>query len=77
MARTMVMRQSLEPPAAPPPTGLGGHSLAHQHALFAALAIVFAVLVAGLVLWFRRAARASEIEDIDRLIGEDWRGDSK
>ncbi|HKE18735.1 MAG TPA: hypothetical protein VKB80_27850 [Kofleriaceae bacterium] len=71
----MGTRESLEPPAAPPPTGLGGHGIAHQHALFAALAIVFAALVAALVLWFRRAARASEIEEIDRLIGEDWRGE--
>jgi Flp pilus assembly protein TadB len=67
----MAMRESLEPRAADPPAGLGGHSIAHEHALFAALAILFAALVAALVLWFRRAARASEIEELDRLIGED------
>jgi len=51
--------------------GLGGHGVAHEHALFAALAIVFAALVAALVLWFRRAARASAIEELDRLLDED------
>ena len=65
------MRESLEPRAADPPAGLGSHGVAHEHALFAALAILFAALVAALVLWFRRAARASEIEELDRLIGED------
>jgi hypothetical protein len=53
------------------PQGLGGRDLGHQQALFAALAIVFALLVAGLVLWLRRAARAAEIEEIDRLLEED------
>jgi hypothetical protein len=64
---------SIEPgsPRAPDSSGLGGHGSAHQQALFAGLALLFAVLVAALVLWFRRAARASEIEEIDRLLDED------
>jgi nitrate reductase gamma subunit len=51
--------------------GLGGHGVAHEHAMFAGLAVVFAALVAALVLWFRRAARDSAIEDLDRLLDED------
>jgi hypothetical protein len=58
---------SIDPRPRDPP-GLGGHGSAHEQALFAALALLFAVLVAGLVMWFRRAARASEIEEIDRLL---------
>lgn len=51
--------------------GLGGHGIEHQHVVFAALAILFAALVAGLALWLRRAARASEIEEIDRMLDEE------
>lgn len=50
--------------------GLGGHSVAHEHAMFAGLAVVFAALVAALVLWFRRASRDSAIEELDRLLDE-------
>ncbi len=51
--------------------GLGGHGVAHEHAMFAGLAVVFAVLVAALALWFRRASRDSAIEELDRLLDEE------
>jgi Flp pilus assembly protein TadB len=51
--------------------GLGGHGVAHQQALFVALAVLFAALVAALLLWFRRAARASQLEELDRLLDEE------
>jgi len=51
--------------------GLGGHGVAHEHAVFAGLAVLFAALVAALVLWFRRAARDSAIEELDRLLDEE------
>jgi nitrate reductase gamma subunit len=51
--------------------GLGGHGVAHQQAMFVGLAVVFAALVAALVLWFRRASRDSSIEELDRLLDEE------
>ncbi|HWM87547.1 MAG TPA: hypothetical protein VNO33_16955 [Kofleriaceae bacterium] len=61
------MLEHLDPGA----EGLGGHGLGHEHALFAVVALLFAALVGGLILWFRRASRAAEIEEIDRLLDED------
>jgi len=51
--------------------GLGGHGLAHQHAVFAVIAVLFGVLVAALLIWLRRASRAAEIEELDRLLDGD------
>ena len=65
------MLQALIDPLPSAAGGLGGHGAAHQHALLAFVAVLFGVAVAVLVFWFRRASRASEIEELDRFLDED------
>ncbi len=49
---------------------LGGHGEAHQAWLWLIVAGLFTAAVLAGALLYRRAARAAELEEIDRLLDE-------
>lgn len=48
--------------------GLGGHSAEHQQLLLYVAIAVFAMLVLGLVFFYKRSRESIEMEEIDELL---------